>query len=148
MEFWGVYVWCAPGRRAAQLSDRPRGDSCREHATTEERAFKRALAVHAAATEAGRLAHCIEVFDGLTVWPQDLRVEVRLDPAQALACHHRHPDRDQWHRAVVDDPLKVARAQPVSAPVAQLRNPPELVVVEQRLAAGDRLVIAIHLAHH
>ena len=75
---------------------------------------------------------------------QHAAAEVGLDAAQALARHRLQADRDQRHRLGVDDALEARGAQAVAAPVAQLADAPQLVVVEQPLAARDRVVVAAH----
>ena len=68
-----------------------------------------APSTNSAAAEACRLAHGVEVRDRLAVLTQDTALEIGLDAAEALARHDGHPDRDQRHRLLVDDPLELAR---------------------------------------
>src|SRR5438874_181960 len=109
-------------RRGRQLDarDRGRGHAAGEHTAAEERALERALAVQAAAAEAGRLADRVEAVDRLPVArAQHAATEIGLDPAQALARHGLQADRDERHRLVVDDALELRGPQAVAAPVAQ-----------------------------
>src|SRR5205814_10733437 len=100
------------------------------------------LAVHAAAAEAGGLAGCVEARDRLAVLAQHARLEVGLDPAERLARHRLEPDRDQRAGVRVRDLLELRRPQPVAAPGAVLGGAAELVVVPERLAAREVVVVA------
>src|SRR5207302_8981394 len=111
-------------------------------AAAKARPLERPHAVHAAAAEAGRLARGVQAWDRLSVGAQHPTLEVGLDAAEALARHHRHADGDQRHRLGVDDLLEAAGAEPVAAPVAELLDAAQLVVVEERLAAVDVGVVA------
>src|SRR5579859_8017899 len=59
---------CGRGvRRCLALSDRACGEPAREHATAEEGALQRALAVHPAAAEACGLADRVQAVDGAAI---------------------------------------------------------------------------------
>src|SRR5690606_2539942 len=85
-----------------------------EEAAPEEGALERAVAVHAAAAEAGRLTHRVEARDGLARGVQHAARQVGLDAAEALAGEHVQLHRDERAVLLVED-------------LVRLRHPDELV---------------------
>src|SRR5665213_3671023 len=78
-----------------RLRRRAAGIAAREQATAEERAFQRAVAMHAAAAETGCFAGGVEPRHDLAVLAEHAGVEIGLETAQRLAGHDVELDRDQ-----------------------------------------------------
>ena len=72
----------------------PRGPTA-EQAAAEERALQRSVAVHAAAAEAGGLAHRVHPGHRRAVRPQHPAVQIGLQATEGLAGQDVQPDRDQ-----------------------------------------------------
>ena len=98
----------------------------------------------ATAAEACRLTDRIQAIDRRAGGGEDAAPEVRLDAAQALAREDELADRDEGHRALIENLLEVAEADPVSAVLAEVQKAAELVVVEIGRAPVDLGVVVAH----
>src|SRR5699024_365498 len=76
-----------------------------EDAPAEERSLQGVVAVHAAPAEAGDLTGGEEPGDRCPCRPDDLSVEVRLEPAEGLAREQTQPHRDQRSVRRIEDPM-------------------------------------------
>src|SRR5437879_11833762 len=65
-----------------RLRRRPSGISARKQTPAEERAFQRAITVHAAAAKTGGFAGGVEAPDDLAIAPKHARVQIGLETAQ------------------------------------------------------------------
>src|SRR5688500_6935868 len=118
------------------------GNAAGIDAAAEEGSLETALAVHAAAAEARRLARGEKAVDRAAVRAQRAALEVGLDAAHALAADHELADRHQRASAAVENVLEVAGADAVAGPAAQRRDAPQLLVAVEALAAADGRVVA------
>src|SRR5665213_475783 len=78
-----------------RLRRRAPGIAPGKQAAAEECSLQRAIAVDAAAAEAGRFARGVKPPDDLAVLAEHAGVEVGLEPAQRLAGHDVELHRDQ-----------------------------------------------------
>src|SRR5699024_7511672 len=89
------------GRAREEATDPQTG----EDAPAQERSLQRGVAVHAASAEAGDLTGGEEPGDRCPSCPDDLTVEVRLEPAEGLAREQTQPHRDQRPVRRIEDPV-------------------------------------------
>src|SRR5579863_10406460 len=100
-----------------RLRRRAPGIAAREQAAAEERAFQRAIAVHAAAAEAGRLARGIEPRHDLAVLAEDARIEIGLETAERLAGQDIELHRDQGAVGGIENAVRFCGADQAVADV-------------------------------
>ena len=111
--------WPRPSARRARR--RPPRRAAREQAAAEERALERAVAVHAAATEAGHLARGVDAGQWCAVGPQHAGVEVGLEAAERLAGEDRQAYGDQRSRFGIEQAVGLRHPDQPVAKVACAR---------------------------
>src|SRR3954464_3562576 len=106
------------GWTSSRLRRRASGISPREQASSEEGAFQRTVAVHAAAAEAGGFTCGIKSPDDLAVVAEHARVEVGLETTQRLARQDVELDRDQRALFGIENAVRPGGADQFVAEVA------------------------------
>ena len=94
---WGFGQYEATAHRALRhgRGGGSPGGPAGEDASAQKAPFERAVAVHAAAAEAGGFAGCIEPWEDFAGCGEDAACEVGLEAAQCLAREDIQSDRDE-----------------------------------------------------
>src|SRR5699024_7637975 len=116
-----------------------------EYAIAQECPLQRTNAADPTAPEARRLAGRVQPGHRLARRVEHPRLQVGEHAAHALAADDALADGDQRAGLGVEDWLVPAGAQAVAAPLAQLGQAAQLVVVVQRRAALEHGVVGLHI---
>src|SRR5262245_37399563 len=102
----------ASSRRPADAAP---GHAAGEDRAAQERTFKSAQPVHAAAAEARGFADRIEARNGLARAVEHAALQIRSDASETLAAHDERANGDERQRALVEDFLRLADPHAVAA---------------------------------
>src|SRR6516165_11514185 len=112
----------------ASPADCTRGAACAVDASSEERAFEGAQAIHAAAAESRRLSDRIEADDRRSGGVDHACGLIAANAAETLAANDKQANGHQRPSFGFDDFLEVGNAEAVSLPTAQMGDARQLSI--------------------